>query len=86
MTELILFQLGAGTIIREIISSFSETSVGGGGQTKLSIISSVVFMSEERSGGSVRDDLKNNKDESTLVNNWTKTILPHHQTECEFFL
>ena len=49
--------MGAGTIMEEIISSFMEDSEGGGGQTRLSMISSVVFMSEARSGGSVLDDL-----------------------------
>lgn len=58
--ELSLLQLGAGTIIREIISSLSEASVGGGGQTNDSIISSVVFINEAKSGGSVRDDLHKN--------------------------
>lgn len=48
---------GAGTIILEIISSFKDISLGGGGHTKDSIISSVVFMREARSGGSVLDDL-----------------------------
>ncbi|CAL4062259.1 unnamed protein product, partial [Meganyctiphanes norvegica] len=49
-----LFHVGAGTIMREIISSFREVSVGGGGHTRDSMISSVVFIKDARSGGSVR--------------------------------
>lgn len=52
-----LFHVGAGTIILEIISSFREVSVGGGGHTNDSMISSVVFIKEAKSGGSVREDL-----------------------------
>lgn len=53
-----LLQDGAGTIILDIISSFNDISLGGGGHTKDSMISSVVFIKEARSGGSVLDDLK----------------------------
>ena len=52
-----LDQDGAGTIMDEIISSLREDSEGGGGHTKDSMISSVVFISDARSGGSVLDDL-----------------------------
>lgn len=48
---------GAGTIRPEIISSLiTGGSVGGGGQTKLSIISSVTRIIPVRSGGSVLED------------------------------
>jgi len=48
---------GAGTIKPEIISSLmTGGSDGGGGHTRLSIISSVTRMIPVRSGGSVLDD------------------------------
>lgn len=51
-------QLGAGTIKPEIISSLIIAgSVGGGGQTNDSIMSSVERKMFARSGGSTRDDL-----------------------------
>jgi hypothetical protein len=53
-----LDQDGAGTIIDDIISSLREDSDGGGGHTRDSMISSVVFMRDARSGGSVLDDLQ----------------------------
>ena len=50
-----LFHFGAGTIRLEIASSLSALSLGGGGQTRDSIMSSVVFVTQVvRSGGSVR--------------------------------
>ena len=52
-----LDQDGAGTIMEDIISSLREDSEGGGGHTRDSMISSVVFISDAKSGGSVRDDL-----------------------------
>lgn len=52
-----LLQPGAGTIRPEIISSLmTGGSEGGGGQTRLSIISSVALMMPARSGGSVREE------------------------------
>lgn len=57
-----LLQPGAGTISPVIISSLiTGGSVGGGGQTSESIISSVTLMIPTRSGGSVREDLRNEK-------------------------
>lgn len=51
-------QPGAGTIKPDIISSLmTGGSVGGGGQTSESIMSSVTRNIPTRSGGSVRDDL-----------------------------
>jgi len=44
--------------MEEIISSLREDSEGGGGHTRDSMISSVVFIRDARSGGSVREDLK----------------------------
>lgn len=61
-----LLHVGAGTIILEIISSFREVSVGGGGHTNDSMISSVVFIKEAKSGGSVREDLEGNEGDSDL--------------------
>lgn len=53
-----LLHPGAGTIKPEIISSLiTGGSEGGGGQTKLSIMSSVTRIIPVRSGGSVREDL-----------------------------
>ncbi|KAI9587639.1 hypothetical protein GQX74_003485 [Glossina fuscipes] len=57
-----LLQPGAGTIRPEIISSLiTGGSVGGGGQTNESIISSVTRIIPARSGGSVRDELTERK-------------------------
>lgn len=54
-----LLQPGAGTINSFIISSLiAGGSVGGGGQTSESIMSSVTRIIPIKSGGSVRDDLK----------------------------
>lgn len=61
-----LLHVGAGTIILEIISSFREVSVGGGGHTNDSMISSVVFIKEAKSGGSVREDLEAIEEDSVL--------------------
>lgn len=48
---------GAGTMRPVIISSLmTGGSVGGGGQTRLSIMSSVTLIIPERSGGSVLDE------------------------------
>lgn len=53
-----LLHPGAGTINSFIISSLiTGGSVGGGGQTNESIMSSVTRNIPPRSGGSVRDDL-----------------------------
>lgn len=57
-----LLQPGAGTIKPDIISSLiTGGSDGGGGQTNESIMSSVTRIMPTRSGGSVRDELKNCK-------------------------
>lgn len=56
---LYLLHPGAGTINSFIISSLmAGGSLGGGGHTSESIISSVTRIIPTRSGGSVRDDLK----------------------------
>lgn len=57
--QIYLLHAGAGTISPDIISSdITGGSLGGGGQTKESIISSVAArITPLSSGGSVRDDL-----------------------------
>lgn len=63
--ELYSLQPGAGTIKPEIISSLiTGGSVGGGGQTSESIMSSVTRIIPTRSGGSVRDDLRKEQQKS----------------------
>lgn len=60
-------QPGAGTINSFIISSLiAGGSLGGGGHTSESIISSVTRMMPTRSGGSVRDDLKNYEKQTSI--------------------
>lgn len=83
-----ILQPGAGTISPEIISSLiTGGSVGGGGHTNESIISSVTRIMPAKSGGSVRDDLKKSQTTNTrfilmLLRRWKLNYLIIIQSAC----
>lgn len=73
-------QAGAGTMRPDIMSSeMTGGSLGGGGHTRESIMSSVAArITPVSSGGSVRDDLGINRCSNRYLNN---NLLPNNKTD-----